>query len=266
MKHRTRVLVLVVLTWLLASPLAGGEPTPPQRGLAIAREADRRSSGFGDNTANLLMILQNKRGQTSKRQIRIRTLEVQDDGTRSLCIFDTPRDVKGTILLTHTHTDADDDQWLYLPALKRIRRIAARNKSGSFMGSEYAYEDIATQELEKFTYNWLRDESYEGKDCYVIERIPVDKVNSGYSRQVAWLDKEEYRTWKVDYYDRKGELLKTLTFQNYQKYIDRFWRAHEMNMINHQTDKSTELKWSDLAFGTGQNKRDYEKQNLTLIK
>jgi len=109
MKHRTRVLVLVVLTWLLASPLAGGEPTPPQRGLAIAREADRRSSGFGDNTANLLMILQNKRGQTSKRQIRIRTLEVQDDGTRSLCIFDTPRDVKGTILLTHTHTDADDD-------------------------------------------------------------------------------------------------------------------------------------------------------------
>lgn len=266
MKCRITASLFVVTSLLLTLPVTAEEPTPEERGLAIAQEADRRSSGFSDSTANLLMILRNKQGQTSERELRIRTLEVDDEQTRSLCIFDTPRDVKGTILLTHTHSDADDDQWLFLPALKRIRRIAAQNKSGSFMGSEYAYEDIATQELEKFTYKWLRDETYEGHSCYVIERIPVDKVNSGYSRQIAWVDKDEYRTWKVDYYDRKGGLLKTLTFTGYKKYEDRFWRAHEMNMVNHQTGKSTQLTWSDFAFGTDQNTRDFEKQNLTLLK
>lgn len=265
MKHRISVSVCLALL-LFAVALVAADLTPQERGLAIAKEADRRNSGYGDNTANLLMTLRNKQGQTSTREIRIRTLEIDDEDTRSLCIFDTPRDVKGTILLTHTHASADDDQWLYLPALKRIRRIAARNKSGSFMGSEFAYEDIAVHEVEKFTYEWLRDETYDGNDCYVIERRPVDTVNSGYSRQVAWVDKQEYRTWKVDYYDRKAELLKTLTFAGYHKYADRFWRAHDMDMVNHQTGKSTQLKWSDFTFNTGQEKRDYEKQNLTLIK
>ncbi len=266
MKNKVDMIVLIYFTLLATFPLAAGEPTPEERGLAIAQEADRRASGFGDNTADLRMILKNKHGQTSERDLRIRTLEVDEEQTRSLCIFDTPRDVKGTILLTHTHSEADDDQWLFLPALKRIRRIAAKNKSGSFMGSEYAYEDIATQELEKFTYKWLRDESYDGNDCSVIERYPIDKVNSGYTREVAWIDKSQYRTWKVDYYDRKDKLLKTLTFNDYKQYIDRFWRAHTMDMINHQTGKSTQLIWSNFEFNTGQNKRDFEKQNLTLLK
>jgi len=267
MKNRIDIAVFILIIVLLSGAAAtAGEPTPEERGLAIAQEVDRRASGFGDNTANLRMILRNKHGQTSERELRIRTLEVDDDQTRSLCIFDTPPDVKGTILLTHTHADDDDDQWLFLPALKRVRRIAARNKSGSFMGSEFAYEDIATQELEKFTYKWLRDETYDGNDCYVIERYPVDKVNSGYTREVVWIGKNEYRTWKVDYYDRKAKLLKTLTFKDYTKYLDRFWRAHDMNMVNHQTGKSTRLKWSDFAFQTGQNERDFQKQNLTLLK
>ncbi len=259
------VTVAIVVAYVVCSSIAA-EPSPEQRGLAIATEADRLSSGYGDSSANLRMVLRNKQGQTSERELRIRTLEVEGEGTRSLCIFDTPPDVKGTILLTHTHKQSDDDQWLFLPALRRIRRIAAQNKSGSFMGSEFSYEDIATQELEKYTYHWLRDESYDGNDCYVIERTPVDKANSGYSRQVAWLDKAHYRSWKVEYYDRKNDLLKTLTFKGYRKYLDHLWRAERMEMINHQTSKSTTLIWSDFAFGQGLNEIDFERHSLTLLR
>lgn len=256
--------MLAVTLW--ATPSFGAPSTAAEQGWAIAKEADRRSAGYGDSTARLRMILRNKQGQTSERELRLRNLEVENDGTKSLSIFDTPRDVKGTILLTHTHKKANDDQWLFLPALRRVRRIAAKNKSGSFMGSEYAYEDIAAQELDKHTYRWVRDEVYDGNDCFVIERYPVDKANSGYSRQVAWIDKSEYRTWKADYYDRKGDLLKTLTCKDYRKYQDRFWRTHEMNMVNHQTGKSTQLIWSDFTFGTGQNELDFERNRLTLLR
>jgi len=268
MKYKVNVRVALYIAMMIARAAypAGEEPSPEERGLAIAKEADRLSNGYGDSVANLRMVLRNRQGLTSEREIRIRTLEVAGEGTRSLCIFDTPADVKGTILLTHTHKQADDDQWLLLPALNRIRRIAAQNKSGSFMGSEFSYEDIATQELEKHTHRWLRDEAYDGNDCYVIERVPVDRANSGYWRQLAWLDKEHYRTWKVDYYDRKNELLKTLTFKGYEKHLDRFWRPRQMEMVNHQTGKSTILVWSNLSFGTGLKEIDFDRHSLTLLR
>ena len=261
----TNTMWLLLIGVLLAPSVRAASPTPAEKGWEIAREADRRGAGYGDSTAHLKMILRNKQGQTSERQLRIRSLEVAD-GTKSLCIFDTPHDVRGTILLTHTHKEADDDQWLYLPALKRVRRIAGKNKSGSFMGSEFSYEDIATQELEKHTYTWLRDDIYDGNDCFVIERRPVDAANSGYSRQVAWIGKAEYRTFKVDYYDRKGDRLKTLTCKTHRRYEERFWRAHELNMINHQTGKSTRLLWSDFVFSVGQNELDFERSRLKLLR
>ena len=126
-----------MILFSLLFPLAAAATTPEEKGLAIAREADRRDEDFTDFTADLLMILKNKHGQKSVRKIRVRTLEVADDGDKSLTIFDNPRDVKGTAFLTFSHKQGDDDQWLYLPALKRVKRISSRNKSGSFMGSEF---------------------------------------------------------------------------------------------------------------------------------
>ncbi|MCK5101581.1 MAG: outer membrane lipoprotein-sorting protein, partial [Cyclobacteriaceae bacterium] len=122
------------------------------KGLDIAREADLRDVGFGDHVTNMLMVLRNKNGKEGTRQIRVKTLEVVGDGDKSLIIFDNPRDVKGTAFLNYTHKVGDDDQWLYLPALKRVKRISSQNKSGAFMGSEFAYEDFASQEVEKYTY------------------------------------------------------------------------------------------------------------------
>ncbi len=261
LRHMRQSLAYIAL-FLFMLPAISTAGTPEEEGLAIAQEADRRNSGFKDFTANMLMVLKNRHSKESIRKIRIKTLEVEGDGDKSLTIFDNPKDVKGTAFLNFTHKVGDDDQWLYLPALKRVKRISSRNKSGSFMGSEFSYEDFSSQEVEKYTYRWIRDEVYEGQECFIVERYPVDKKNSGYTRQVTWIDKKEYRALKVTYYDRKNSHLKTLIFAGYQKYLDKFWRAGEMNMVNHQNGKSTRLEFSNYKFQTGLKDRDFSRTSL----
>ena len=263
---RQRTEIIAALGILIGLAVGIRAQDPVQQGLAIAQEADRRYRGYADFTANLTMVLRNARGQESRRVMRIQGLEVAGDGDKSLCLFDFPTDIKGTALLTYTHKTGDDDQWLYLPALKRVKRIASSNKSGSFVGSEFAYEDIASQEPEKYTYRTLRDEALDGNDCFVIERSPVDRKNSGYSRQVVWIDKAEYRTLKIEHFDRRNALLKVLTVSGYQHHADRFWRPDRMSMVNPQTGKSTELIWSDYRFGTGLKDSDFLKDNLERIR
>lgn len=239
--------------------------TPEEKGLAIAVAADERDTGFGDLTANMVMTLKNRKGKESKRDIRIRTLEVEGDGDKSMSIFDKPTDVKGTAQLTFSHGLEPDDQWLYLPALKRVKRISSRNKSGPFMGSEFAFEDLSSQEIEKYNYKYVRDEACGDWECHVLERIPQYE-HSGYTRQIAWIDKAEYRPVKIEFYDRKNELLKTLEMSGYQEYIGRYWRADEMFMQNHQNGKSTTLKWSDYEFQTGLTSKDFNSNTLSRVR
>ncbi len=250
---------LLIPILLLSSPLAA--QTPEEKGLAIAVEADRRDSGWGDMQGELEMILRNRNGDESRRQLRSRSLEVKGDGDKTLIIFDAPPDVKGTAFLSYTHATRPDDQWLYLPALKRVKRISSANKSGPFMGSEFAYEDIASQEVEKYRYKYLRDEVLDGRPVFVIERYPRYR-NSGYTRQVAWIDQETYRPAKVEFYDRKNALLKTLTYHDYKLHLGRYWRAHRMEMVNHQTGKSTTLLWKNIRFRTGLTARDFDRNAL----
>ncbi len=255
-----RLALLILLELLCLAPATWAE-TPEEKGLAIAREADRRDAGFHDYSARLTMLLRNRHGEESLREMRSKVLEVDGDGDKTLIVFDSPRDVKGTALLSFTHKDRPDDQWLYLPALKRVKRIASRNKSGPFMGSEFAYEDIASQEVEKYRYRYLRDETLDGKPMFVVERYPVDRY-SGYKRQITWIDQQEYRPFRVDYYDRKDQLLKTLTYKGYQQYLGQYWRPCEMFMQNHQTGKSTLLTWTEYRFRVGLSERDFTRNAL----
>ena len=251
----------LLLLVLLSAPTIAAAQSAEQKGLEIARAADAYDAGFGDFTANMIMTLKSKSGQTSRRLIRIRTLEVEGDGDKSLSIFDEPADVKGTKMLTYSHGLDPDDQWLYLPALKRIKRISSRNKSGPFMGSTFAFEDLGSQEVEKYTYKYLRDETCGEFTCHVIERYPAYEF-SGYTRQVVWMDTEAYRIFKVEYYDRKQALLKTLTSSDFQQYLGKHWRPGRMDMVNHQSGKSTLLEWSDYEFGTGLGEADFRSQTL----
>jgi outer membrane lipoprotein-sorting protein len=257
------------LIWLLLASTSllsiSWAETLEEKGLAIAIAADKRDSGFQTITANMIMTLRNRQGQESTRYIRIRTLEVEGDGDKTLSIFDRPADVKHTAVLTYSHGLEPDDQWLYLPALKRVKRINSRNKSGPFVGSEFAFEDLGSQEVEKYSYKYLRDEPCGEWQCYVIERFPQYEY-SGYTRQIGWIDQAEYRVAKVEFYDRKNSLLKTLTYSGYQEYIDHYWRPDEMFMQNHQTGKSTLLKWSNYNFKTEVPERDFNPNTLPRLR
>jgi hypothetical protein len=257
---------LVTTAALLVLWFSGAIAASPQdQGLAIVLEADRRGQGFGDTASTLQMTLRNKRGEETLRRLRSRTLEQADDGDKSLIIFDDPKDIRGTAFLTFSHAQGPDDQWLYLPALKRVKRIAASNQSGPFMGSEFAYEDLGSQEVDKYDYRLLGEETFDDRQHFMVERIPRDP-KSGYTRHVIWLDQIEYRTFRVEYHDRKGSLLKTLNISDYQQYLQRYWRPGRMDMVNHQTGKSTTLLWSDYSFGNGFSERDFNRSSLAEIR
>lgn len=264
MKTKISIASLLLITLQISAVNVLAE-TAEEKGLAIAVEGDRRETGFTDSTANMTMELRNKHGDTSVRHIRIKSLEVEGDGDKSMSIFDQPADVKGTAFLTFSHSQKADEQWLYLPSIKRVKRINSKNKSGPFMGSEFAYEDIASQELDKYTYKYLRDETLNGIDCFVIERVPAYK-HSGYTRTVGWVNKAEYRPEQIVFYDRKNTLLKTLSYNGYQKHLNKYWRANQLSMVNHQTDKSTTLKWSDYKFKTGLSDKDFSRNSLKRAK
>lgn len=252
-------IILLGLAILFSGPLFA--LSPEQKGKDIFVRIDQRETGFGDTRADVKMILINRSGDESLRLMKIKTLEVDGDGDKSLIVFDSPRDVKGTAFLSFTHALKPDDQWLYLPALKRVKRIASANKSGPFLGSEYAFEDLASSEIEKYDYRYLRDEPVNGVDCYAVELTPRYE-HSGYTRQVAWVDKARELILKIDYYDRKNALLKTLNFGGYQQFLNRYWRSLDQLMVNHQNGKSTRLLSENFQFKTGLNDRDFDRNAL----
>ena len=145
--------------------------------------------------------------------------------------------------------------------IKREKRIYGGGPSGPFMGSEFSFEDMSSQRVEKFTYKYMGDETLNDMVCHILERYPTDK-GSGYTKQVAWLDTEHLRVHKVDYYDRRGELLKTLTATGYEQHDEKFWRPTTMEMLNHQTGRSTLLEWKNTKFNNNFTAREFEPNAL----
>ena len=246
--------------------LAGGAAAE-DRGYEIAARSDRTDMGFGDSEVELEMILKNAAGEASTRTLKIATLEKEseDVGDKSLVVFQTPRDIEGTALLSHAKILDPDDQWLYLPALKRVKRISSANKSGPFVGSEFAFEDFTSLELNKYDYRYVGTENGEGMTYDVVERRPKYE-NSGYSKQVAYVDQTIYQIRKVEFFDRRGDLLKVLELQDYRQYDNGVWRAHRLVMKNQQTNKQTDLVYQDYAFDVGISDKDFVKGRLSRLR
>lgn len=262
--NRLLLAAVIGLGSTLADPALA--QTDEERGFEIAARSDRSDRGFGDSKVSLKMILRNAAGQESSRELEITTLEVADEsvGDKSLVLFNSPRDIEGTALLSHAMILDPDDQWLFLPALKRVKRIASANKSGPFVGSEFAFEDFTALELNKYTYKYLREETVDGQTMDVVERYPRYE-NSGYTRQVSWIDQTIFQIHKVEFYDRRGDLLKTLTLEDYREY-DGVWRAQALKMVNHKTRKSTDFIYGDYEFGVGLDDNDFVKGKLRSLR
>jgi predicted RND superfamily exporter protein/outer membrane lipoprotein-sorting protein len=250
-----------------ADEISAQNTTPETLGKAVADEVEARFLGYKDLTANMEMTLYNAAGDNSKRVMRMKTIENPDitDGDKSLIVFDVPRDIRGTALLSYPHFSKPDDQWIYFPKIGKEKRISSRNKSGPFMGSEFAYEDVSFQEMYKYTYKHINDEACGELQCYKLHRFPTYE-SSGYTKQVLWIDKDEFRIQKIEFYDRKDSLLKTMELKDYRQYLGKFWRTHDMFITNHQTRKSTSFITTEIEFQSGLAEKNFTKAALKRAK
>lgn len=227
----------------------------------LAQKNDEVMSGFEDSSSIMTMTLLNAKGQTRIRQMKSISLE-KDGGDKSLIEFLSPADVKGTKFLNYEHAKKDDDQWLYLPALKRVKRISSKNKSGSFMGSEFSYEDLSSFNIDK--YDFKKEEAIKvilnGKEVYKVQRIPNYKY-SGYTKQVSYIDVNTFLNYQVDYYDRKKSLLKSAYFSEYKK-INGVYRVGKIHVKNFQNNKESILVWQDETIKNGLQNKDFHKRVL----
>lgn len=240
-----------------AGPLSAEAQTAEARGQEIARELERRNEGFADMSAELDMTLRDADGGESRRAMRIRVLEREaaDEGDYSLILFDRPSDIRGTALLSHAGISEGDQQWLYLPALRRARRISSSRTSSPFMGSELAFEDITGTETGKHSWRYLGTERCGNFECFRVETRPRYE-GSGYRRRVLWIDSSEYRIHKIEFFDQRDERLKTMTYGSYRRF-GRFWRALEWRVVNHQNRRETRIAFTDVRFGSGFGERDF---------
>jgi len=231
-----------------------------ERGYQIAKASSDQNNGYRDYSASGKMILKNKAGSASAREFDFKSIET-GSGEMSLLVFNWPGDIRDTALLTHEHKTSADDQWIFLPAERRTKRIAGTGRSGSFVGSEFAYGDMVEQTLDKFTYNWLSEEAC----CNVVERVPKNS-DSGYSREVVWFNKSNSTVAKVEYYNLGGTLLKTMTATGYQKFNGRYWRPANVTMVNHLTGKETTLAWHNQRFSVGLNVSEFNTEAISRVR
>jgi predicted RND superfamily exporter protein len=244
-----------------ASETAGAAATG---GRKVALAVDQANAGFHAEIGQVDLEIIDSDGGTVTRKLALRTREGEDAGDKSLITFSAPADVKGTRFLTWNHGDREDDQWLYLPALKRVKRISGANKTGSFMGSEFSYEDVANPEVDEFRYELLDETTFSGKEAWVYARFPRDE-RSGSPRQVLTVLKELMFPVKIEYYNRRDELAKVALYAGFKKY-GRYYRPTVIEMTNVRTQRRSVLRWRSLELGGDVAVTDSELRPDTLAQ
>jgi hypothetical protein len=263
-KHTTLLLLLMLsCAGFAAAPADPAE----QRGLAIFTERDRLDQGYFDQRVEMEMILRSPGGREASRRIRLSQLEgPPGGGDKALILFEEPLDIKGTALLTHEALGSEDDaQWLYLPAYRRVKRIAAQDRSGRFVGTEFSYEDLAGDKLQDFRYRYLGEINHEGHQLQRVERIPLNP-HSEYGRQETWVDPQNHQVVHALLYDRKGRHIKTFTADGWVQYEGRFWRPQRIIMTHVPSGRSTLLKTAEYQFDTGLTDNDFSLVALRRIR
>jgi hypothetical protein len=213
-----------------------------------------------DSTSDATFTLINKSGQERVRKtIGVSKLQANGEDNMRMTRFVEPADVKGTVSLMIEHQAGDDDIWIYLPALKKVRRLVSSNKKDSFVGTDFSYGDVIGYKTSDWSYKLLREEPLDGAPCYVIEATPKnDEVrnNSGYSKRVVWVRKDNFFAIKGDMWDEGGQQLKSFHMTELQE-VDasrRKWQAMRLESANQQTGHRTVIKFDN--FKVNQKVRD----------
>ena len=252
------VLPIYCLLFCLCS-VSAGEPDARE-----IMEKERARHSLNDEDRMLEMELIDRRGKVKKRKVHMMNMTTKENMERLMLVFLEPRDVEGTGVLTWEQDKREDDQWLYLPSTKKEKRIAGGGKKNSFMGTDFAYEDLSIEKLDLHKYTYLESKPLNGKECYLIEAELVDdkdKKNSGYSKRVLWVRKDLHFTMHIDYYDKKGKLVKTLDNSEPEQVDGDVWRSEVITMKNLKRDHQTKMIVLERKFN-----QDLDESNFTIRK
>jgi len=175
---------------------------------------------------------------------------------RRLVSFLSPSDIRGTKTLLIEHSNAEDDMWIYLPAMKKVRRLVASNKKDSFVGTDFSYGDVIGYKVEEWSHKLVREENVAGRDCYVVESTPKSPeiaANTGYSKRIGWIDQESFVALRTEIYDLNGLLLKKLTDEDVQKVDPTHNRYQPMKLTaeNVQTGHKTVIEFKNFKADVG---------------
>jgi hypothetical protein len=239
-------IVLLIMIFPIFPVLQAEELT----GRNIMLLVDERDDG-SDRQSEMEMILISKKGKTRERQIRSFSKDYGED-SKSVMVFDKPADVKGTGFLSweYDDEDKDDDRWLYMPAMKKVRRISGSSSNDYFMGSDFTYDDMGDRNVDEDEHTLLREEEVEDNPCWVVQSIPKDD-DSDYIKKIVWIRKDINFAVKAEYYDKTG-LMKILTIKDIRP-IDGIWTAHEFFMDNLRKKHQTQLIISNIVYDQGLN-------------
>jgi len=218
-------------------------------GLEVIQKVYDRPTG-NDMTGNLIMTIENSRGNQRVRKIK-QFVKTVKNGEKKIMYFLSPADVKNTSFMTWSYDDASksDDQWIYLPALKKVKRISSDSKGDYFMGSDFTYDDLGDRHPMDDTHTILREEVLEGKETIVIESVSKDEEYM-YARTVTWVIKDSWIGLKKEFYDEDDELLKILTVDDQQSFKDVIILT-KVKMKNVQRNQFTIMEFSDVQIDTG---------------
>ena len=209
-------------------------------GNELAEKMDHRKTPL-DSKVDLLMKLTNKKGKT--RSSTLHSI-VKDDGAKQIIWFLSPADDRGVAFLKIEHDDRDDEMRIWLPAFKKIRRISAKKRSDSFMGSDMSFEDLSSRQIDEFTFTLIGEENYDGTFCHLLESLPKEHLHTEYYRHVTWVDSTLFIPLKEDSYDKSNKLLKEKYF-TYTK-INDYYILTEIQVTNVQKNHSTHLKFENI--------------------
>ncbi|MCB0747865.1 MAG: outer membrane lipoprotein-sorting protein [Ignavibacteriae bacterium] len=230
-------------------------------GLKIIENVYNRAVG-DDMTADLTMTLTNSSNENRVREIKQFSKDF-GDLEKKIMFFVSPADVKNTSFMNWSYDEAgkDDDQWIYLPALKKTKRISSDSKSDYFMGSDFTYDDLGDRQPDQDVHKLLREEKLNGEDCYVVESIPKDK-DYMYSKTITWIIKDKWIGLKKEFYDEDEELLKILKVNKYED-INGFWIITNTEMKNEQKDHKTIMILKNVKINTGINDDKFTERIMT---
>ena len=233
-------------------------------GLEVMKMVDERDDGK-TMVSESKMVLTNRQGKQRIRKTKMFKKEY-GQGDKSLFVFLEPADVEGTAFLNWSYDELnkDDEKWLYMPALHRVRRIASSNTGDYFMGTDFTYDDMGQREPEEDTHMLLADESFENVDCWVVESKPKED-DYQYSKVIRWISKEYLLPMKAEFYDKRGRYLKKMTVSNIQK-VDGIWTAFSRLMENEQEQHTTLLEIQSVKYNQEISDRLFKVANLNRGK